>query len=123
MISFPVLVFPYSIGVKLITNVVPSLPYWSRYPALGITVNSASESGVKLASNGTLYLPLLVSLKETEDVLCKGDEIIIVSSTLGSVASKIILNFHLPPSYLLILNSIEVLNGLRGSNYTLNSKG
>lgn len=51
MISFPFLIFPYSTGVKLIMNVVPSLPYGSKSPILGITENSASDSGEKAAVN------------------------------------------------------------------------
>lgn len=51
MITFPFLNLPYSIGVKEIINVVPSLPIGSNSPVLGITVNSGSESGVKKALN------------------------------------------------------------------------
>ena len=41
---------------------------------------------------------------------------IITSSTSGSRASNIMLNFHLPPVLLYTINSALVLKGLKGSN-------
>ncbi len=51
IITFPVFILPYSIGVKEIIKLVPSLPYGSSSPCLGMIVNSGSESGVKNALN------------------------------------------------------------------------
>lgn len=51
MITFPLLILPYSIGVKEIIKLVPSLPAGSSSPDLGMIVNSGSESGVKKALN------------------------------------------------------------------------
>lgn len=42
-------------GVKDIIKVVPSVPYLSSFPDLGITVNSGSESGVKVAVKLAYY--------------------------------------------------------------------
>lgn len=90
IINFPFLIFPYSIGVNEIINVVPSVPNFSNSPYFGITVNSGSESGVNYAIKCAYNLLLLVNLNETEVVLCKGEEITIRSSCLGSVDSRII---------------------------------
>lgn len=51
IINLPFRILPYSTGVKLIINVVPSLPYGSKSPIFGITENSASLSGEKAAVN------------------------------------------------------------------------
>lgn len=51
MMTLPLLILPYSIGVNEIMKLVPSLPAGSSSPDLGITVNSGSESGVKKALN------------------------------------------------------------------------
>jgi hypothetical protein len=59
---------------------------------------------------------LLVNLKDTLVVVCKGELITITSSSFGSVASKINLNFHLPPAYLRIFRFNEVLKGFKGKN-------
>lgn len=47
----------------------------------------------------------------------------ITSSTSGSSASNIMLNFHLPPVLLYTINSVLVLKGLRGSNLMKNTSG
>ena len=113
-------------------------------------MNSASESGVNYAKLEYLkiinILPtnleydflLLVNLNETLVVLFNGELIVMLSSGLGSNASKRILYlkiinfikvfsklfyFHLPPDFLIILNSIKVLNGFNGSNLNKNSIG
>lgn len=70
MMSLPYLILPYSIGVKDTTKVVPSLPYDSKFPDLGMTVNSASESGVNEAVKGVKLLDLFVNLNVTLVVLC-----------------------------------------------------
>lgn len=98
MINLPYLIFPYSIGVNEIINVVPSLPYYSNLPSFGITVNSASESGVKAAVKGVKLFDLFVNLNVTLVVLCKAELTQIISSSFGSVASNVIRNFHLPPA-------------------------
>jgi len=92
MINLPYLIFPYSMGVNEIINVVPSLPYDSKLPSLGITVNSASESGVNAAVNGVKLLDLFVSLKVTLVVLCSAELTQIISSSFGSVASNVMRN-------------------------------
>lgn len=51
IINLPLRILPYSTGVKLIINVVPSLPYGSKSPIFGITENSASLSGENAAVN------------------------------------------------------------------------
>ena len=73
-------------------NVVPSRPYDSKLPDLGITENSASESVVKEAVKGVKLFDLFVSLNVTLVVLFNAELIQIISSSLGSVASKVILN-------------------------------
>lgn len=65
IISFPFLIFPYSTGVNDTINVVPSLPYDSKFPLFGKTVNSLSDSGEKFAVKGANYFDLLVSLNDT----------------------------------------------------------
>lgn len=102
-------------------KVVPSVPNFSNSPLLGIIVNSASLSGVKEAVNGANYFLKFVSLKETEEVLLRGDYKTILSSSLGGLASRDILYFHLPPAYLTTLKSIVDLKGLFGSNIILYS--
>lgn len=121
--SFPFNIFPYSIGVKEIMKVVPSVPCLSISPYLGIIVNSGSDSGVNEAVKNAVFFLWLVNLKETEVVLLRGEEITIRSSSLGAVASSIMRNFHLPPAYLRTLKSKEVLKGFKGSNYISNSTG
>jgi hypothetical protein len=59
---------------------------------LGITVNSGSDSEVKVAVKAADAFHLLVNRKETLEVLCKGELMTIVSSSFGSVASNVILN-------------------------------
>ena len=53
--SFPFNIFPYSIGVKEIMNVVPSVPCLSISPYLGIIVNSGSDSGVNEAVKNAVF--------------------------------------------------------------------
>ena len=55
-------------------------------------MNSASESGVKAAVNSAICLLLFVSLNETLAVLCRTELMCIISSSFGSVASKVIRN-------------------------------
>jgi hypothetical protein len=88
MISLAVHTQPYSTGLNETIKLVPSLPYDSNVPLFGNTVNSVSESGVKLAVNGANYFDLFVNLKDTDEVLFRDDEMKIVSSKSGSVASK-----------------------------------
>jgi hypothetical protein len=40
MINFPYLIYPYSKGVNVIMNYVPSLPFGYNSPYLGVTENS-----------------------------------------------------------------------------------
>jgi hypothetical protein len=67
IISLAFRVLPYSIGVNDTMKVVPSLPYDSRVPFLGNTVNSGSDSAVKFAVKSAIYFALLVSLNDTLD--------------------------------------------------------
>lgn len=50
MMSLPFLILPYSMGVKEMIKVVPSVPCLSSLPDFGMIVNSGSESGVKEAT-------------------------------------------------------------------------
>ena len=52
MINFPSFILPYSTGVNETTKFLPSLPYGSNSPDLGMTANSESESEVNPAEKG-----------------------------------------------------------------------
>jgi hypothetical protein len=111
---------PYSTGVKLTTNLVPSLPIGSRSPVNGDRVNSGSESAVKLATKVENYLDRLVSLNATLVVWPIDEFKMIISSSLGGVDSRFRENFQSPPCCFLIMSSNCDLNGFRGLNHTEN---
>lgn len=117
---FPFLDLPYSTGVKLTTNLVPSLPIGSRSPVKGDKVNSGSESAVKLATKVENYFERLVSLNATLVVWPIDEFKMIISSSFGGVDSRFIANFHSPPCYFLIISSNYDLKGFRGLNHTEN---
>merc|ERR1740115_497378 len=97
MTRVPTLGLPYTVGVKLTIKLVPSLPYGSNSPLFGWQVNSVAEPSVKNAVNSDCCLMWLVRRKETLDVFWRGDWMTMMSSTMGSEASKITLNFQRPP--------------------------
>lgn len=119
--SIPYLIYPYSSGVNLITKRLPSLPFGSNKPYLGLTVNSWSDVGKKYALNAAKDLFLLVNRNATLDYLPKGEEITIISSMSGYVASKNKGNFQTPPDSLLMMRSKLVLKGFRGLNKASNT--
>ena len=74
------------------------------------------ESVVNLVLKETEFFSAFVSLKVTVEVIKRFDSISIISSTYGSVASKLSLYLHLDPSCFRITKSKDTFNGLIGLN-------
>jgi hypothetical protein len=72
------------------------------------------ESEVNLALKGVPVFSVFVILKLTVEVISKFDYISMISSTSGSVPSKIILYLHLDPSCFVIRKSNETFPGFIG---------
>merc|ERR1719487_301354 len=96
MMSRPVTGLPYSVGMYVITNVVPGFPAGSRTPLVGLTENSYADSAAKNASNSAYAGVAFVKRKATDADLFNGDSIKMRSSTSGSDTSILTSNRHRP---------------------------
>mmetsp|Transcript_35502 Transcript_35502/g.42761 ORF Transcript_35502/g.42761 Transcript_35502/m.42761 type:complete len:264 (-) Transcript_35502:1489-2280(-) len=119
----PTTIFPYSFGVNITLTGVGFPP--SKYPFMGVKVNSIADSGVSATENGTDLLvgsgfTMLIVLVS---VWLTADSSTMVPSMSGSVASRMISNLHRPPEAFVMTKSTEVWRTRRGSKVRVKVRG